>query len=102
MTNALQNEVEMEEDYIDDMDVYDSMRALLADGIDLDDRAAVERVLINPHKADPATSKRYINWCIRAAKANQAEGGLRDIVVRGVCIGGAGFVPAENDKSVEA
>lgn len=34
---------------IDEVDVFDSMRALLDDGIDLDDRGAVERVLINPY-----------------------------------------------------
>ena len=75
---------------IDDIDVFDSMRALLADGIDLNDRAAVERALINPYKDDLQTSERFVNWCIKAAKANIA-GGLRK-VPHGV----EGYVPLED------
>src|SRR5262249_27959686 len=58
-----------------DMDVFDSMRALLRDEVDLDDRAAVERVLINPYDLNPYFSSRFVNWCIKAAKANKAAGG---------------------------
>jgi hypothetical protein len=35
---------------IDDMDVFDSVRALLDQGIDLDNQEAVERVLVNPYR----------------------------------------------------
>jgi hypothetical protein len=45
------------------------MRALLKDGIDPNDRAAVERALINPYKDDPEMSKRFIDLCIKAAMA---------------------------------
>jgi hypothetical protein len=76
---------------INDMDVFDSMRALLDDGVDLDDRAAVERHLINPYKDEPPTSKRFIDWCIKAAKANKAAGGLERIP-----FGLEGFVPPED------
>jgi hypothetical protein len=50
---------------IDDIDVFDSMRALLDDGVDLDDKTAVESALINPYDHDPETSRRFIAWASR-------------------------------------
>jgi hypothetical protein len=78
---------------INDMDVFDSMRALLDQGVDLDDREAVERVLINPHGGhDPEIAARFVNWCIKAAKANKAVGGLQK-----EGLAKTGFVPPEFD-----
>ena len=77
---------------INDMDVFDSMRHLLDTGVDLEDRAAVERVLINPYKENAETSERFVTWCIEAAKANRAAGGLERHE-----FGGAGFVSAEKN-----
>jgi hypothetical protein len=74
---------------IDDMDVGDSMRALLDANVDLTDRAAVEAVLINPYRGT-TESERFVDWCIKAAKANQAAGGLERHV-----FGNRGFVPKE-------
>jgi hypothetical protein len=75
---------------INDMDVFDSMRHLLDTGVDLDDRADVERVLINPYKENAETTERFITWCIKAAKANRAAGGLERHE-----FGLRGFVPPE-------
>ena len=75
---------------IDDMDVFDSMLALLDDGIDLTDRAAVEKALINPYHGT-RLSGRFVDWCIKAAKANQAAGGLERHA-----LGVSGFLPEEN------
>ena len=74
---------------INDMDVFNSTRALLSENIDLNDCAAVERVLVNPYKDTPL-SKRFVDWCIKTAKANKATGGLEDI-----SFGQAGFMPTE-------
>ena len=73
---------------IDDMDVFDSTRALLDDDVDLDDRAAVERALLNPYRGDPVIRQRFVNWCIKTAKANKAAGGLQEHQ-----FGAGGFVP---------
>jgi hypothetical protein len=77
---------------IDEVDLFDSMRALLDDGIDLDDRGAVERVLINPY-CDTDLSERFVDWCIKTAKANHAAGGLQRHA-----FGGGGFVPDEGQS----
>jgi hypothetical protein len=80
---------------INDMDVFDSMRWLLDKDINLDDRAAVTHALIKPgdyHK-DPKTSERFVSWCIKAARANKAAGGLHS----GLHSSRAGFVPPEVD-----
>jgi hypothetical protein len=50
------------------MDVVSSVRALRKTGVDLDDRAAVERVLINPYKKNPEFGPRFVSWCINAAR----------------------------------
>ena len=78
--------------YIDDIDVFNSMRALIDEGVNLENRAAVEAAIIMPddYRCDPAMFRRYVDWCIKAARANLAAGGLqRDP------FGGAGFVPPE-------
>jgi hypothetical protein len=77
-----------------DMDVFDSMRSLLARGIDLDDRAAVERALGNVYAEHPQRQARFVAWCIKAAKANQAAGGLEPEP-----FGESGFVPPEFDEA---
>jgi hypothetical protein len=75
---------------IDDMDVFDATRALLEDDIDLNDRAAVARAIAVIYSNEPETRERFIDWCIKAARANKAAGGLpRDR------FGGFGFVPPE-------
>jgi hypothetical protein len=77
--------------YINDLDVFDGMRLLLDRGIDLNDRAAVEAVLGEAVLGDPHLNARYVNWCIKAGKANQAAGGLERHP-----FGSAGFVPPED------
>jgi hypothetical protein len=59
--------------HISDIDVFDSARALLDHGVDLDDRAAVERALINPYKGDPETSKLFVERCIKLTKLWKAS-----------------------------
>jgi hypothetical protein len=51
------------------------MQALLDNDIDLDDRAAVERALINPYSssADPDISKRFFDLCIESARLMKAN-----------------------------
>jgi hypothetical protein len=73
---------------IDDIDVFDGMRWLIESGINLDDRAAIEQALPFLPYGDNETSKRYVSWCIKAAKANQARG------YRGRS-GEEGYVPPE-------
>jgi hypothetical protein len=68
---------------------YAGMRWLLDDGIDLDDRAAVERALNYPYAND---EQRFVDWCIKAARANKAAGGLRRE------FGSGGFVPPEETQ----
>jgi hypothetical protein len=82
--------------YIDDMDVFDAMRWLLDNNVDLDNRDAVVKCLRGDERTyvydeDTATSDRFINWCIRAAKANLAVGGLERQED-----GCSGFVPPEH------
>jgi hypothetical protein len=50
-----------------DLDISDSARALLDDKVDLDDRAVVESVLINPYKDTPVSSQ-FVDKCIATAK----------------------------------
>jgi hypothetical protein len=76
---------------IDDIDVFDSMRALIHDNVDLNNRAAVEKALINPYKGT-RLSDRFVNWSIKAAKANRARGGLPHRA-----FGGGGFVPKQQE-----
>jgi hypothetical protein len=85
---------------IDEMDVFDSMRALLRDGIDLDDRSAVERVLINPYAYDERTSARFVDWCVKAARFNKAEGRFMDRH-RHPALVDAGIIPPEHDQGDE-
>jgi hypothetical protein len=54
-------------------DVGTPVESLLKTGVDLDDRAAVERVLINPYKAHPEFGPRFVSWCIKTAKFNAAR-----------------------------
>jgi hypothetical protein len=53
---------------IDDFDVFDTSRALVDDGVDLDDRAAVERQIINPYEDDQTISKQFVDVCIATAR----------------------------------
>ena len=79
---------------IDDIDVFDGMRWLVDNGIDPDDRPTVEAELsfAEHYRRDPVLFERYVDWCIKAAHANLAAGGLyRDCY----CVG-AGFVPPEH------
>jgi hypothetical protein len=82
----------MTQRFIDDIDVFDGMRWLLDDGIDLDNRAAVERALNYPYANDEQTSKRFVDWCIKAARANKAAVGLHRE------FGSGGFVPPEETQ----
>jgi len=61
--------------YINDMDVFDSMRRLINRGVNLDDRAAVEAELLGCYSEDPTTFKRFVDWCIKSARVNIAERG---------------------------
>lgn len=90
VTTARGPEVRMS--HIDDMGVFDHMRGLLDTGIDLDDRAAVEAALANAYDDDPQLHARFVDWCIKAAKANKAAGGLQT----GPFGSGSGFVPPED------
>jgi hypothetical protein len=82
-------EMKIERETINDMDVFDSMRALLDDDVDLTDRAVVEKALINPYEGT-RLSERLVNWCIKAAQANQVAGRLKRHA-----FGCEGFVPEE-------
>jgi hypothetical protein len=73
-----------------DMDVFDSARHLLRAGVNLNDRAAVERSIINPYEANPELSRRFVDWCIKAANVNRDADGLQRHE-----FGGSGFVPVE-------
>lgn len=79
-----------EPETIDDIDVFDDMRRLLDACVDLTNRAAVEEALSNHCYAGTRLAKRYVDWCIKAAQANQAAGGLRRHA-----FGCDGFVPPE-------
>jgi hypothetical protein len=60
---------------VDVEDICDSARALLLDnGVDLNDRAAVERAIINPYKDDVEIGPLFVEKCIAAAKVNVAAG----------------------------
>jgi hypothetical protein len=50
-----------------DLDISESARALLSEKVDLDNRAAVEALLINPYKDSPISS-RFVDECISTAK----------------------------------
>jgi hypothetical protein len=54
-------------------DIFRAVEALLKTGVDLGDRAAVERVLINPYKSHPEFGPRFVSWCIKTAKINSAR-----------------------------
>ena len=64
---------------IDDYDVFDGMRWLLLNNVDLDDQLAVDRALCNPFycTARPALKDRYIKWCVQAARLNKERFGRR-------------------------
>jgi hypothetical protein len=65
--NAERRELERQEELeISVQAVRDSAAGLLVEhpGIDLDDRAAVERVLDNPYARYPLRSDRFVTWCI--------------------------------------
>jgi hypothetical protein len=53
-----------------DMDIFDSARALVDDGVDLDDRAAVERMIIALGVyRQPETFQRFVDAVIAEAKS---------------------------------
>lgn len=56
-------------------DVRDSVSDLRREHpeIDVDDRAAVERVLDNPYKSYPTRSERFVTWCIATARVTPRE-----------------------------
>ena len=61
-----------------DLDIGDCGRLLLDDGVDLDDRAAVERRIGHLwiyHRSNPAFQARFIDEAIGAGKGNKAAGG---------------------------
>lgn len=64
-----------------DLDIGDCGRLLLDDGVDLDDRAAVERRMGHLwiyHRSNPAFQARFIDEAIGAAKATKAARELED------------------------
>jgi len=58
---------------IDDYDVFDGMRWLLLNNVNLDDQLAVERALWTPFycAAKPALKDRFIKRCVQAAVLNK-------------------------------
>jgi hypothetical protein len=56
-----------------DLDISDSARALLDGRVDLDDRGAVEQVIIAPdcYRDNPETFRRFVDECIATAKYRQ-------------------------------
>jgi len=62
---------------IDDYDVFDGMRWLLLNNVDLDDQLAVERVLWIPFycAAGAALKERFIKCCVQAARLNKESFG---------------------------
>jgi hypothetical protein len=62
---------------IDDYDVFDGMRWLLLNKVDLDNQLAVERALWIPFysAARPALKERFIKWCVQAARLNKESFG---------------------------
>jgi hypothetical protein len=62
---------------IDDYDVFDGMRWLPLNKVDLDDQLAVERALRIPFycAARPALKERFIKWCVQAARLNKESFG---------------------------
>lgn len=94
-SNALQQKDRKTVMDLDDMDVFDGMRALLDADVDLADRAAVEIALVNACRGT-GLSARFVDWCIKAAKANRDAGGLERHA-----FGGAGFVPPEDATTAE-
>src|SRR5262249_20939609 len=62
---------------IDDYDVFDGMRWLLLNNVDLDDQLAVERALWTPLycAARPALKERFIKCCAQAARLNKESFG---------------------------
>jgi hypothetical protein len=76
---------------IDDYDVFDGMRWLLLNKVDLDDQLAVEHALRFPfyYAARPALKERFIKWCVQAARLNKESFG-------GLGPSAEYFVPAED------
>jgi len=62
---------------IDDYDVFDGMRWLLLNDVDLDDQLAIERA-VSSHfycAAKPGLKERFIKCCVQAAKLNKESFG---------------------------
>jgi hypothetical protein len=72
---AFFQEIEMND--IDDYDVFDGMRWLLRNNVDLDDQLAVERALWTPFycTASPVLKERFIKSCVQAAVLNKESFG---------------------------
>ena len=62
---------------IDDYDVFDGMRWVLLNDVDLDDQLAVERAVGTPfYCADrPVLKERFIKCCAQAARLNKESFG---------------------------
>jgi hypothetical protein len=86
---AFFQEIEMND--IDDYDVFDGMRWLLLNNVDLDDHLAIERALLTPFycAARPALKERFIKSCVQAAVLNKESFGRLGLSAEY-------FVPAEN------
>ena len=56
-----------------DFDLSDSARALIRNGINIDDRTAVESAL-SDYTHDPAVFARYVDEVIKTARHNMATG----------------------------
>jgi hypothetical protein len=69
---------------IDDYDVFDGMRWLLLNKVDLDDQLAVERALWIPFysAARPALKERFIKWCVQVARLNKESFGSAEYFVQ--------------------
>ena len=62
---------------IDDYDVFDGMRWLLLNNVDLDNQWAVERAVSSPFycTAKPGLKERFIKCCVQAARLNKESFG---------------------------
>lgn len=72
-----------------DLDIADYTRLVLGYEVDLDDRAAVERVVDLDPRNDPEFNVRYVDQVIRVARLNKADWDARRQQEEAEALGGA-------------